>query len=235
MLEIDRLCTGYGRTDVLHEVSLAVPQAAVVALLGANGAGKTTLARAVSGLLPIRRGDVRLEGRSIKGWKTERLVAAGVIHVPQGRMLFPEMSVEENLEMGAYKRRSGAGFAERRRQVESYFPILGERRHQRAGYLSGGEQQMLAIGRALMGSPKLLILDEPSLGLAPRIVRDIFAVIRRINEEGVAVLLAEQNARLALKSSDRACVLENGRVALAGPSAALLEDDKVESVYLGIA
>lgn len=235
MLEVDSLSTGYGRIDVLRDVSIVVPDGGIVALLGANGAGKTTLARALSGLLPIRQGDVRLDGQSVKGWRTERFVGAGVIHVPQGRLLFPDMSVEENLEMGAYKTGSRSTQASRRAEVEAYFPILKERRHQRAGFLSGGEQQMLAIGRALMSGPRLLILDEPSLGLAPRIVREIFTVIGRINEEGVSVLLVEQNARLALKVSNRGCVLENGRVALSGESAELLDNKEVRAAYLGIA
>jgi branched-chain amino acid transport system ATP-binding protein len=233
MLEAVALTTGYARVDVLHDVSLSVPDNGIVAILGANGAGKTTLARALSGLLPIRRGDVRFEGRSLKGWRTDQFVGAGIIHVPQGRLLFPEMSVEENLEMGAYKAR--IDYAKRRAEVEAYFPILANRRHQHAGLLSGGEQQMLAIGRALMGGPRLLILDEPSLGLAPRIVREIFGVIGKINEEGVAILLIEQNARLALKVSKQAYVLENGCVALAGQSSELLQDEEVRQVYLGIA
>jgi branched-chain amino acid transport system ATP-binding protein len=235
MLEVSALSTGYGRIDVLHEVSLCVPDRGIVALLGANGAGKTTLARALSGLLPIRHGDLSLDGRSLRGWPTERFVKAGIIHVPQGRLLFSEMSVQENLEMGAYRSGRGADYAKRRAAVEAFFPILAERRGQSAGLLSGGEQQMLAIGRALMAEPRLLILDEPSLGLAPRIVREIFQVIGRIHEEGVAVLLVEQNARLALKTSDSAYVLENGRVALSGRSGELMANEEVREVYLGIA
>jgi branched-chain amino acid transport system ATP-binding protein len=207
----------------------------IVALLGGNGAGKTTLARVLSGLLPIRRGSVRLDGSDVRGWRTERFVKAGVIQVPQGRLLFSQMSVQENLEMGTYRSGRGIDFAKRLAAVEGYFPILAERRHQSAGLLSGGEQQMLAIGRALMAAPRLLILDEPSLGLAPRIVREIFRVISRIHGEGIAVLLIEQNARLALKVSDQAYVLENGRVALSGRSAELLGNEEVREVYLGIA
>jgi branched-chain amino acid transport system ATP-binding protein len=235
MLEAVDLTTGYGRIAVLHGVSLEIPERGIMAVLGANGAGKTTLARALSGLIPVWQGDIRLDGRSIKDWRTERYVKAGIIHVPQGRMLFPEMTVEENLEMGAYRAAARGFFAEQRRRVERYFPILAERRSQHAGVLSGGEQQMLAIGRALMASPRLLILDEPSLGLAPKIVREIFDVIAQINGEGVSVLVVEQNARQALRTATAACVLENGRVALAGESGALMQDEQVRRVYLGMA
>ncbi len=226
--------SGYSRVDVLREVSVTVPDKGIVALLGPNGAGKTTLVKTVSGLLRCRRGTIHLDGRPIHRLRAEQIVDLGIIHVPQGRLLFPDLTVAENLEMGAYRQEARARFEERLVYVQGLFPILGSRGSQRAGVLSGGEQQMLALGRALMGCPKFLILDEPSLGLAPRVVEEIFDVVRRINDEGVTVLLAEQNARLALGVARDCYVLENGRVAVKGTSAELVEDERIRRSYLGI-
>ncbi len=226
--------SGYSRVDVLREVSVTVPDKGIVALLGPNGAGKTTLVKTVSGLLRCRRGTIHLDGQPIHRLRAEQIVDLGIIHVPQGRLLFPDLTVAENLEMGAYRQEARARFEERLVYVQGLFPILGSRGSQRAGVLSGGEQQMLALGRALMGCPKFLILDEPSLGLAPRVVEEIFDVVRRINDEGVTVLLAEQNARLALGVARDCYVLENGRVAVKGTSAELVEDERIRRSYLGI-
>jgi branched-chain amino acid transport system ATP-binding protein len=225
---------GYSRLDVLHDVSLRVPEGRIVGLLGPNGAGKTTLVKTISGLVRCRRGEIRLDGRPIHRLRGEAIVDLGVIHVPQGRLLFPDLTVDENLEMGAFRVAARPRLEERLAYVRRLFPILAERGRQRAGVLSGGEQQMLALGRALMACPTFLILDEPSLGLAPRVVEEIFDVIGRINAEGVTVLLAEQNARLALGVAYRCYVLENGRIAIEGTQAELLEDEQVRRSYLGI-
>ncbi|PYN92116.1 MAG: ABC transporter ATP-binding protein [Candidatus Rokuibacteriota bacterium] len=223
----------YGWTRVLHGVSFAVEEGGITTILGANGAGKTTTLRAVSGMVTTE-GAVHFAGKRIDGRSPESLVRAGIAHAPEGRGTFVGLNVEENLRLGAYARRDrtrGGGDFER---VYQYFPILRERRRQMAGTLSGGEQQMLAIARALMLRPRLLLLDEPSLGLAPLIVREIFCIVRAINrEEGVSVLLVEQNAAIALELADHAYVLETGRVVLAGPPAILKQDDAVRRSYLG--
>ena len=226
--------SGYSRVDVLREVSMTVPDKGIVGLLGPNGAGKTTLVKTVSGLLRCRQGTIHLDGLPIHRLRAEQIVDLGIIHVPQGRLLFPDLTVAENLEMGAYRREARARFEERFAYVEELFPVLSSRRSQRAGVLSGGEQQMLAIGRALMACPKFLILDEPSLGLAPRVVEEIFDIVGRINDEGVTVLLAEQNARLALGIARECYVLESGRVAVKGASADLVKDERVRRSYLGV-
>jgi branched-chain amino acid transport system ATP-binding protein len=233
-LEAAAVVSGYTRVDVLHDVSLAVPDGGIVGLLGPNGAGKTTLVKTISGLVRCRRGAITLDGQPIHTLRVDEVVGLGVIHVPQGRLLFPDLTVEENLELGAYRAGARVRYAERLAYVHGLFPILASRRQQRAGVLSGGEQQMLAIGRALMSCPKLLILDEPSLGLAPRVIEEIFEAIRRINREGVTVLLAEQNARLALGLATRCYVLENGHVGVQGTSADLLGNEQVRRSYLGI-
>ncbi len=235
MLEIRGLTAGYGRIDVLRNVSLAVPGGGVVGLLGPNGAGKTTLVRSICGMTRVRTGEILFEGRPIQREITEEIVAAGIIQVPQGRMLFPELEVGENLELGAYLTRARRDFGTNRIRVEGYFPILRERRKQAAGILSGGEQQMLAIARALMGRPRLLILDEPSLGLAPKLVDDIFTVLKRINADGVTVLIAEQNAAKVLELAQYVYVLENGYLVHAGPSAELARSEKIQRSYLGAA
>jgi branched-chain amino acid transport system ATP-binding protein len=235
MLEIEHLTAGYGRTDVLRDVSVSVPAGAIVGLLGPNGAGKTTLVRSVSRLTRIRSGQIRLDGRPIHRLAPEAVVDAGIVHVPQGRMLFPDLSVEDNLQLGAYRHAARGQYRNNLAKVEGYFPVLKERRRQYAGVLSGGEQQMLAIGRALMAEPRLLILDEPSLGLAPRIVEEIFEVIRRINEQGVTVLMAEQNAAKALQAAENIYVLETGCIVHSGKSSELAQSETIRKTYLGVA
>ena len=234
MLEITGVVAGYGRAAVLREVSLSVPDGAIVGLLGPNGAGKTALVKTISGLLPCRAGHIAFDGVALENKRAQDIVRLGLVHVPQGRMLFPDMTVEENLEMGAYLGHGRARTAEGLSRVHELFPILAERRRQLAGVLSGGEQQMLAIGRALMLAPRLLILDEPSIGLAPRLVDEIFAIIKRINADGTAILLAEQNARRVLALATSSVVLESGRVAVAGSSAELLGNELVRKSYLGM-
>ncbi len=235
MLEIRGLCAGYGRSEVLREVSLEVPKGGLISLLGPNGAGKTTLMRSVSGLTRITKGEILFEGRSISQRSPAAIVAEGIIHVPQGRMLFPDLTVEENLQLGAYLVEARRSYRRNVERVEKLFPLLRERRHHPAGVLSGGEQQMLAIGRALMAGPRLLLLDEPSLGLAPRIVTQIFDVLAQINRDGVTILLAEQNAMVALRRTQFAYVLESGALAHAGPTAQLAESQEIQRSYLGVA
>ena len=231
LLELENVEARYGAVQALHGVSLSVGEREVVAVLGGNGAGKTTTLRAVSGLVSTS-GEVRFGGQRITGASPERVARSGIAHVPEGRGLFNELSVYDNLRLGAYLQRDG--FDEGYERVRAHFPWLERRRDQQAGTLSGGEQQMLAVARALMGRPRLLLLDEPSLGLAPLIVREIFRIIGDLNEEeGLAVLVVEQNAKLALRSSSRAYVLEVGRVALEGPSPELAENESVRKAYLG--
>jgi branched-chain amino acid transport system ATP-binding protein len=232
MLEVDALDAGYGRVTVLRQVSLRVLRAQIIGLLGANGAGKTTLIRAVSGLAAIFSGHVRFFDETITGMWPQSLVRRGLIQVPQGRLLFAEMSVHENLEMGAYLL-DNEQFAEQLEFVHALFPILRERAQQAAGLLSGGEQQMLAVGRALMGKPRCLLLDEPSLGLAPKVFDAIIGIIRQIHERGIPVLIAEQNARKVLQLADYCYVLENGRVALQGRPAELSAEAEIHALYLG--
>jgi branched-chain amino acid transport system ATP-binding protein len=233
MLEVVDAVAGYGPVDVLRSVSIRVPDRAIVAILGANGAGKTTLLQMISGLVALRKGEITLDGRRIGRRRANEIVAAGLVHVPQGRMLFPEMSVFENLEMGAFLRRDKAQFDADLHRVFEMFPILKERRTQTAAFLSGGEQQMLAIGRALMSEPKFLTLDEPSLGLAPRIFDDILSSIQLINRDGTPILIAEQNARKTFRIAHYCYVIENGMIALEGPSAELAKDPRVQRAYLG--
>ena len=233
LLELDGVRAGYGQTRVLHGVSLSVGEGDVVALLGANGAGKTTTLRAITGGVKWD-GIINFGGRSLRRATTESIVRMGIAHVPEGRGVLTELTVEENLRLGAYLRRGGDGVAKDYDRVFGYFPILRERRKLSASTLSGGEQQMLALARALLMKPKLLLLDEPSLGLAPLVVRSIFDIIRAINEsDRVAVLLVEQNARLALELSTHAYVLEVGRVAVEGESANLKTEESVRRSYLG--
>ncbi len=226
-LEIVGLRAGYGRLEVLHGVSLAVPEGRIVAIVGPNGAGKTTLMSAVMGLLPRRGGEVRALGAA--AGRTEAMVGRGIVLVPETRALFADMSVGDNLLLGTWARRRDGSPAE---EVFALFPRLAERRRQLAGTLSGGERQMLALGRALMGRPRLLLLDEPSLGLAPRIVRDIFRVLAELRGR-MSILLVEQNARAALQISDYGYVLEMGELAAEGPSAALAENPRILATYLG--
>ncbi|PYM95749.1 MAG: ABC transporter ATP-binding protein [Candidatus Rokuibacteriota bacterium] len=233
VLDVQDLTVYYGKRRALEGVSLTVGRGEIVTLLGANGAGKSTTLRAVSGLVRPERGRIVYEGRDITQAPADAIVAAGVGHVPEGREIFPEFTVLENLLVGGHTvRRSQVG--ERVDAAFELFPVLGRRQSQLAGTLSGGEQQMLAIGRALMPRPRLLLLDEPSLGLAPLLSREIFRVIQRINDSGVAVLLVEQNARRALALAARGYVLETGRLVVAGPSAALAADPRVRTAYLGL-
>lgn len=233
VLEVSDLCAGYGRSDVLHGLSFTVEDGGITTVLGANGAGKTTLLRALCGMVPVR-GNVTLAGAQIAGRHTEAIARLGVAHVPDGRGTFLNLSTEENLRVGAITRRDRAQVGQDFERIYSYFPRLKERRHQQAGTLSGGEQQMLAISRALMLRPKLLLLDEPSFGLAPLVVQDIFRIMRSINEEQkVSMLLVEQNASLALDLANTAYLLETGRVVMSGPAAELRRADTVRKAYLG--
>ncbi|WP_326537432.1 ABC transporter ATP-binding protein [Pseudorhodoferax sp.] len=232
-LELRDVTAWYGAVRVLHEVSLTVAAGGVTALLGANGAGKTTTLRAISNVLVTRRGEVALDGESIAGLPPHAIVRRGIAHVPDGRGTFVQLSVEDNLRLGGYTGRP-AQTADSLARVFTLFPRLAERRRQQAGTLSGGEQQMLAIGRALMLQPRLILLDEPSFGLAPVVVQDIFQALRRIREnDGVSMLLVEQNVQLALDLADHACLLESGRVVRSGTADQIRNDDTVRRVYLG--
>ncbi|MGU3666898.1 ABC transporter ATP-binding protein [Methylobacterium sp. A49B] len=233
MLEIRDLVCGYGHVTALKGLSIDVREGQLVALVGANGAGKSTTLRAISGLVPPRSGTIRFDGHSIAGAEARRILAVGIAHCPEGRRVFPQMTVSENLAMGAYLRRDRAAVAADLERIYGEFPRLAERRDQAAGTLSGGEQQMLAIGRALMGRPKLVMFDEPSLGLAPNIVERMFAVIRAIRDAGTTVLLVEQNAFAALELCDYAYLLETGRIVLEGSGQALIADPHVRDAYLG--
>jgi len=234
VLSVRDLRVHYGNVAAVNGVSLAVGDGEIVAVIGPNGAGKTSTLRAISGLVRPSAGRIVFSGTDISGWKAHRVVALGLSHAPEGRRLFPHMTVLENLKMGAYRRGNGAAVDRTLEEVVTRFPRLAERRHQRAGTLSGGEQQMLAIGRALMAEPRMLILDEPSFGLAPMVVKEIGRIIGAINHDRkVAVLLVEQNARMALAISSRTYVLETGKIVLDGPSASLRESPHVKAAYLG--
>jgi len=233
LLRLDHVVVSYGSIQALRDVSFDVEEGEIVSLIGSNGAGKSTTMRAISGLKELNGGRIYYRDQDISGWSTKKKVEAGIVLSPEGRQVFPRFSVLENLKMGGYLR-TKAQCEETLQVVYELFPILKERADQVAGTLSGGEQQMLAVGRAMMGNPRLLLLDEPSLGLAPLVVRDIFALIRRIRELGTTVLLVEQNARSALKISDRAYVLETGRLVLSGAAEDLLNSDKVQKAYLGM-
>ena len=234
LLTVEGLRVGYGKVEVLHGIDLSVAAGEIVALLGSNGAGKTTTLRALSGLEPIRGGRVSLGDTSLVGVPAHKIAAMGLAHVPERRRLFAPLTVEENLKLGGYLMREQT--AELKRRIDAMyalFPRLLERRLQLAGTLSGGEQQMVAIARALILQPRLLVLDEPSMGLAPLVVRSIFAIVRRLRDEGMAVLLVEQNARQTLKIADRAYVLESGAILVNGPASALAQDPRVQAAYLG--
>ena len=237
LLEVRDAVVHYGRIEALHGVSLTVRDGELVTLLGSNGAGKTTLMRAISGLLPLSRGSVWFDGRDITRVKAHQRAIAGLVQAPEGRGVFPGMTVAENLEMGCYGRKfeSRAAHDQRLDWVFETFPRLAERRKQVGGTLSGGEQQMLAIGRALMARPRVLLLDEPSMGLAPMIISQIFGIIAEINAQGTTVLLVEQNAQQALSRSDRAYIIETGSITTTGPARELLADDSVRAAYLGVA
>ncbi len=233
MLEVENLEAGYGPIKALDGVSLAVAPGELVAIIGANGAGKTTLLMAISGVVPVRGGQVRFEGRPATGLAAHEIVRLGIGHSPEGRRIFPRLSVRENLELGGFTR---SDRAEMRRDIDEVcglFPVLGSRMGQMGGTLSGGEQQMLALGRALVGRPRLLLLDEPSLGLAPLVVAKIFEVIAGLSARGIAVVLVEQNARAALRLASRGYVLETGRITLTGSGAELAHDRRVRDAYLG--
>ena len=237
LLEVRDVVVHYGRIQALHGVSLVVHEGELVTLLGSNGAGKTTMMRAISGLRPLTSGSVWFDGREVSKIKAHKRVVDGLIQAPEGRGVFPGMTVVENLEMGCYGRtfESKSAHRERFEWVLETFPRLAERRNQVGGTLSGGEQQMLAIGRALMARPKVLLLDEPSMGLAPMVISQIFRIISEINKQGTTVLLVEQNAQQALSRSDRAYILETGRVTREGVAKDLLADDSIRAAYLGVA
>jgi branched-chain amino acid transport system ATP-binding protein len=235
LLEIEDLTLLYGRIQALHGISLYVGEGEVVALIGANGAGKTTTMRAISGLRPVASGRIRFAGEDITRLRADRRVTRGISQSPEGRGVFPGMTVQENLDMGAYTRRDTAAIATDLERIFTLFPRLKERRKQAGGTLSGGEQQMVAVGRALMSRPKLLLLDEPSMGLAPMLIQQIFTIITEINEQGTTVLLVEQNAQQALSRAHRAYVLETGRIVKEGTGKDLLKDPSVREAYLGVA
>jgi branched-chain amino acid transport system ATP-binding protein len=233
MLEIQKVSSGYGAIEALKSIDLTVKAGEIVTLIGANGAGKSTTLRNVTGLVPVSSGEIRFEGISLIGMPTHRIAAAGISLVPEGRAIFANLSVAENLAMGAYLQKDRARNARELERVFAFFPRLKERLKQKGGTLSGGEQQMLAIGRALMSGPRLLLLDEPSLGLAPILVRTIFEAIDAINKEGTTILLVEQNANAALRHSHRGYVLETGSIVMEGPSAELANNPRVKEAYLG--
>ena len=233
LLQVEKLTAGYGMTPVLFEVDLELAPGELVALIGANGAGKSTLLGALSGLVRVSSGMVRLSGRRLSGLRPEMIVASGMVHVPQGRRLFSTMTVERNLLLGAYRRHDRQVRADLER-ILGYFPALLDKLDREAGTLSGGEQQMVAIGRGLMARPTLLMIDEPSLGLAPNIVDRVMEIVRAINQDGTAVLLVEQDVVLALDIADRGYVLENGRIAMHGRAADLRRDPAVRKAYLGV-
>jgi branched-chain amino acid transport system ATP-binding protein len=231
LLELDGIEVRYGTIRALRGVSLEVAEGEIVALLGANGAGKTSTLRTISGLLHPVAGTIRFDGKPVHAVPAHRIVSMGISHAPEGRRIFPRMSVQENLEMGAFQRRGS--ISDEMDHVYNLFPVLKERRRQTGGTLSGGEQQMLAIGRALMSRPRLLLLDEPSMGLAPMIVAQIFRILTDIRAAGTTLLLVEQNAAQALAVANRGYVLETGEIVMSGPSAELLRDDRVRAAYLG--
>ncbi|MGB9667143.1 MAG: ABC transporter ATP-binding protein [Candidatus Cryosericum sp.] len=233
MLRIENLHVSYGGIRALRGVSLEVPDGKIVTLIGANGAGKSTMLRTITGLVKAESGSIRWNDNELLGQPTDRIIGAGVAMCPEGRRVFADLTVLENLKIGAYLRKDRAGIEEDLQLVYNLFPRLKERVWQLAGTLSGGEQQMLAVGRALMSRPQLLLLDEPSLGLAPLVVQDIFSIIKKINKQGTTMLLIEQNANMALKTADLAYVLETGNISMFGTGADLLADEKVKEAYLG--
>ncbi len=233
MLKVENLHTFYGQIEALKGISIEVKEGEIVTLIGANGAGKSTTLKTISGQLTPRSGTITFEGAKMVGIPAHKVTAKGVIQVPEGRRIFPRMSVTENLEMGSYLRKDKVEIAEDLEKVFELFPRLKERRQQKGGTLSGGEQQMLAMGRGMMARPRLLMLDEPSMGLAPVVVDQIFATIRKLNEDGITILLVEQNAAMALQTAHRGYVLETGHVALEGPGRELLANEQVRKAYLG--
>ena len=233
MLEINKLSVKYDNIRVLHYISMQIRKGEMVALIGANGAGKTTVLKTISGLLKAESGEILFEGKDITKMSSHNIVASGIVHVPEGRQIFTKMTIEENLKLGAYLQRDKSVMKNNFEKVFSLFPILKQRLHQQAGTLSGGEQQMLAIGRALLGNPKLLLLDEPSMGLSPIMTQQVFSVLESLKKEGITMLLVEQNAYEALDISDRAYILETGNITLEGRSSDLIQDPNVKKAYLG--
>lgn len=233
MLKITNLTVNYGKVEALKGVSLEVNQGEIVTLIGSNGAGKTTLLKTISGLVKPKSGQIFFEGEEITNLSPDKIVAKGIAHVPEGRRIFSNMTVEENLRIGAYQRKDVHQLQKDYEEIYNIFPRLKERAKQMAGTLSGGEQQMLALSRALLSKPKLILMDEPSLGLAPVIVDTVFDVIKKISESGITILLVEQNAHLALETSERAYVLETGELKIEGPSKELLNDSRIQAAYLG--
>jgi branched-chain amino acid transport system ATP-binding protein len=233
LLTVRDLCAGYGETEVLRGIDLSVNAGEIVAVLGSNGVGKSTLNRTISGVVPARAGSIRFDGAAVERERPAQIVARGLIHVPEGRRIFPNLSVRENLDLGSY-RRGAARRAENRERVFATFPRLLERQSQRAGTLSGGEQQMLAIGRGLMAEPKLIILDEPSLGLSPLLVEEMFALIARINAGGVSILLVEQNVVQSLEVANRAYILADGKFVMSGKAADIGANPDLKRTYLGM-
>ncbi len=233
MLKVRDLVVAYGGIEALKGISVDVPDGKIVTLIGANGAGKSTLLRTIMGLVKPMSGEIEYNDESIKGLNSQRIVSRGITLVPEGRRVFPNLTVLENLRIGAYLRKDADGIANDIKRIYELFPRLEERHWQMAGTLSGGEQQMLALGRALMSRPKLIMMDEPSLGLAPLVIKDIFNIIRRINESGTTVLLVEQNANMALKVAHHAYVLETGNIKMEGSGRELLENEEIKEAYLG--
>jgi len=235
MLELRNITASYGNIQVLHGISLHVEQGEIVTLIGANGAGKSTILMSICGIVPPQNGEILFEDKAITQEAPDKIVALGLSQVPEGRHIFPELTVAENLDMGAFLRKDSRQIQQDLEHVYSLFPILAERRHQPGGNLSGGEQQMLAISRALMARPRLLLLDEPSMGLAPLVIKQIFAIIQKINQEDdTTIFLVEQNANLALKTADRGYVLENGRITMHDRAETLLGNTDIQKAYLGI-
>ncbi|BCO08362.1 ABC transporter ATP-binding protein [Desulfolithobacter dissulfuricans] len=235
MLELKKINTYYGNIQALHDISLSVEEGEIITLIGANGAGKSTTLMSISGIVPPRTGEIIFQGKPIHELPPDKIVALGICQVPEGRHIFPDLTVAENLDMGAFLRRDKQGIKEDLEYIYALFPILAKRRNQPGGNLSGGEQQMLAISRALMARPQLLLLDEPSMGLAPLVTRQIFDIIKKINEEqNTTIFLVEQNANLALKVADRGYVLETGRITMHDDAGALLINEDVKKAYLGI-
>jgi branched-chain amino acid transport system ATP-binding protein len=233
MLDIKNLSVSYGAIDAVKGISLHVDDGEIVSLIGANGAGKTTTLHTITGLVPAKSGSIMFNGQDLLKTKANRIVTLGMAHVPEGRHVFTRMSVQENLEMGAYSLKDTSHVGEDLDKVYTYFPRLKERRRQLAGTLSGGEQQMVAMGRAMMSRPNTILMDEPSMGLSPKLVKEIFRIIEKLHEEGITVLLVEQNAKMALSIADRAYVLETGRITMEGKASDLLHDEKVRKAYLG--
>lgn len=235
MLELQQVSSFYGNIQVLHEIDIHVDHGEIITLIGANGAGKSTTLMTISGIVPAKKGMILFKGASINSQPPEKIVSLGLCQVPEGRHIFPDLSVSENLDMGAFLRTDRQGIRDDIDYIFSLFPILKDRRNQAGGNLSGGEQQMLAISRALMAKPELLLLDEPSMGLAPLVTRQIFDIIKRINlEHDTTIFLVEQNANLALQTADRGYVLENGRITMHGKASQLLQNDDIQKAYLGI-